>query len=50
MLALNAASGSVIVTLALAWQLLLSVTVTTYVPALNPVAVAVVCAGVVFQL
>ena len=42
MLADKAAAGCVIVTLAVVVQPLLSVTVTVYVPAANPVAVALV--------
>ena len=38
----NAATGCVIVTLAVAVQLLASVTVTVYGPGISPVAVAVV--------
>jgi hypothetical protein len=43
------AAGWVIMTLAVAVQLLASVTVTVYVAAERPVAVAVVCTGVVFH-
>jgi len=42
-------AGCVIVTCAVAVHPLASVAVTVYVPAINPVAVAVVCTGVVFQ-
>ena len=43
------ASGCIIITFAVFVQALQSVTVTVYSPALKPVAVAVVCIGVVFH-
>ena len=45
----RAVSGSVIVTVLGIVHRFASVTVTVYVPAIKPVAVAVFCAGVVFQ-
>ena len=48
-LATSGLAGWLIVNDLVVWHALLSVTVTVYVPADNPVAVAVVCIGVVFQ-
>ena len=45
----RATAGSVIVTVFGTVHRFASVTVTVYVPAIKPVAVAVFCAGVVFQ-
>src|SRR6478736_2686683 len=50
MAAVNAAAGSVMVTVAVVVHPPASVTVTVYVPAARFVAVAVVCTGMVFQL
>ena len=44
------AVGPVMIAVAVLVQLFNALTVTVYVPAFNPVAVCVVCAGVVFQL
>jgi hypothetical protein len=47
--ALNAAAGWVMITVADAVQPLASVVVAVYVPALNPETLAPVCTGVVFH-
>ncbi len=49
MLALNAAAGCVMVAVVVLWQPFASVTVTWWLPAASPVAVAPVCTGLVFQ-